>query len=87
MKNYNQTSEDNQDSGVLSNPLSFIRNGLYYWDGGLGPRGSYGYYWSLRSVNTTVSNRLFFGNTSLSPQGNDGRGYGFAACLSVLMGK
>ena len=78
-KNNDQTSEDNRDSGVLSNPLSFLRSGLFYWDSAsLSYRGSNGNYWSLRSANTTASNYLNFSNTFLHPQYHYNHGFGFA---------
>ena len=79
MKNTGQTEEDNRDSGLLSNPLSFLRSGRFYWNSaGLGSRGIYGDYWSLRSYSTTDSNELYLGNTSLNPYANDHRGFGYA---------
>ena len=70
-----------RDSGVLSGPLSFLRNGLFGWhDSYLYNRSGGGYYWSLHSFNTTVSYGLYFDNTGLSPQGIYHRGYGFAVC-------
>ena len=86
MKNYYQTSEDDQDSGALSNPLSFLRGGYIYWSrAGLYNRGGAGYYWSLRSANTTYSNYLDFVNTGLNPQNYYNRGMGFAVrCVQIL---
>ena len=79
MKNNGDTTEDNRDSGILSNPLSFLRSGYFYWNyAGLNNRGGHGYYWSLRSANTTNSNSLYFYGTNLSPQSNSNRGNGFA---------
>ena len=82
----NTSGEDSRDSGVLSNPLSFLRSGhLYWYDAGLLNRGGGGGYWSLRSANTTYSNDLYFRNTGLNPQGSDNRGYGFAVrCVQIL---
>ena len=84
MKNNSQTSEDNRDSGVLSNPISFVRSGDFDWyRAALGGRNSFGSYWSLRSTNTTFSNGLDVGNTQMNPQYNNARGYGFAVrCVS-----
>ena len=80
MKDNSQAPETNSiDSGVLSNPLSFLRNGYIYWnDASLYSRGGYGSYWSLRSTNTTYSNFLGFSNTYLNPQSDNLRGYSFA---------
>ena len=70
---------DNQDSGVLSNPVSFLLSGDFNWNGAsLYGRGGAGDYWLLRSHSTTYSNELFFGNTNLGPQRSDDRGSGFA---------
>ena len=85
MKVQGQTTEDNRDSGVLSNPRSFLHSGGFYWNyAGLVNRSGDGNYLSLRSANTTSSNYLAFGSTGLSPQGNGSRGYGFAVrCGSI----
>ena len=75
----NTSGEDSRDSGVLSNPLSFLRNGIFNWvNASLGLRGGLGYYWSLRSHSTFYSGVLYLTNTNLGAQSNDGRGYGFA---------
>ena len=79
MKNCTSNCESNQDSGVLSNPLSFLRDGYFLWyDAGTSSRGTEGSSWSLRSSSTTSSNRLDLHNTGLNPQGGDSRGIGFA---------
>ena len=79
MKNNTDWTGTNQDPGILSTPLSFLRSGYFGWYGaGLGDRGGNGYYWSLRSYSTTSSNDLGFNNTYLNPQNDYGRGYGFA---------
>ena len=70
---------DERDSGVLSDPLSFLRSGVFYWSAtSLYVRGDSGRYWSLRSANTTGSSGLHFSNTYLGPQDSSSRGYGFA---------
>ena len=86
MNTCNKNCEPSQDPGVLSNPLSFLRSGNFYWgSAGLDYRGSYGNYWSLRSANTTSSNYLYFYNTRLDPQNYYVRGYGFAVrCVQIL---
>ena len=67
------------DSGVLSNPLSFLRSGLFYWGlAGLNSRDGAGYYWSLRSNSSTYSYYLYFDNNYLNPQYYSNRGNGFA---------
>ena len=79
MKNNGQTTENNPDSGILSNPLSFPHSGyVYVIDAGLHNRGYYGLYWSLHSIDTTASYGLFFHTTGLHPQNYDYRGFGFA---------
>ena len=77
-------SGSSRDYGLLSAPLSYVRSGVYYWySTGLSNRGSNGYYWSLRSYNTTSSNNLLFYSSNLSPQYYGSRGYGFAVrCVS-----
>ena len=68
-----------QDSGVLSNPLSFLRSGHFDWgNAGLYYRSSLGYYWSLYSTNDAGSNGLYFNNANLDLQNAYRRGYGFA---------
>ena len=79
MKSYNQTSENSQDSGVLSNPLSFIHSGNVGSSSAyLDYRGSIGMYWSLHSVNTEIANGLYLYGTRLNSQSNDFHGDGFA---------
>ena len=77
-------SGSTRDYGLLSAPLSYVRSGNYAWNStGLNYRGSYGYYWSLRSHNTTCSNLLSFYSSRLSPQSYSYRGYGYAVrCVS-----
>ena len=88
MKGTTQAPEANsKESGMLSNPLSFLRSGSFNWYyAGLVSRGVYGDYWSLRSYSTTDSNELYLGNTSLNPYANDHRGFGYAVrCESILL--
>ena len=77
-------SGSTRDFGLLSAPLSYVRSGYYNWDStGLGYRGSYGYYWSLRSYSTTYSYSLVFYSSGLGPQNYNSRGHGFAVrCVS-----
>ena len=76
---------DSQDSGILSNPLSFVRSGYVYWsDACTYEHGSAGNYWSLRSYSTTASNYLYFSTTSLNPQSYNNRGLGFAVRCVVF---
>ena len=85
----NAGEESSTDSGVLSNPLSFLRNGLVDWSyAGVWGRGLNGYYWSLRSANTTSSNYLYFYYAYLGPQHSSNRGQGLAVrCVSILFSK
>ena len=87
MKNNYQTTEDNRDSGVLSNPLSFIRSGDFDWyRASLGGRNDFGSYWSPHSYTTTNSNGLDFGTKQMSLQYIGTRGYGFAVrCVSQIL--
>ena len=79
MKITGQTSEDNIDSGLLSNPLSFLHSANFNWDGAsLGWLGGAGYYWSLRSTDATFSNDLLHNNTYLVPLDYSQHGFGFA---------
>ena len=76
----NTSGETSRDSGVLSNPLSFLRSGYFEWSvAGLLNRSGSGDYWLLRSTDITYSYGLYFGDTYLFPQGYDNRhGNGFA---------
>ena len=83
----NTDGESSRDSGVLSNPLTFLRSGYFYWDdASLGGRGGNGYYWMSRSANTTSSSSSVFGDTYLNPQVNyNDRGVGFPVrCVQIL---
>ena len=75
------------DAGILSSPLTFLRDGTYRWqDGVLYNRNGEGTYWSLRSANTTDSYYLLFIGVSLYPQYYNRRGLGFAVrCVSNPM--
>ena len=84
MKSGNEGSST--DSGVLSNPLSFLHGGSSNWSSAdLGLRGHYGYYWSLGSGNTTGSYNLIFRGTALNPQYNTNHGSGFAMRPSKML--
>ena len=86
MKNCTSSNcESSQDAGALSNPLSLLRGGYFYWYGaGVHDRGGYGDYWLARSVNTNSSFNLQLAYNYLNPQLTDSRGYGHAVrCLSL----
>ena len=87
MKNNGQTEENNRDSGVLSNPLSFIYSGDYYYRiATLDDRNSRGYFWSLRSINDNISGNLNFHSTYLDPQNSNYKGLGIAVrCRSEVL--
>ena len=72
------------DSILLSQPLSFLRSGLYYWqEASRYYRGSYGYYWESRIYSATVANYLTSLSSSLRPQGGGDRGSGYSVrCVS-----
>ena len=75
MKNTNEE----RDSGILSNPLSFIRGGYFSWgSANIGTRGGNGYSWSPRSTYTTNTNVLVFSSANLNPQSGLEHGFGFA---------
>ena len=79
MKNDGETTESNRDSGILSNPLSFLHSGFYGWSTAeLLNRGVVGNYWSLRSANLNFSCNLGFVNNGLSTRVNSNRGDSFA---------
>ena len=68
-----------QDTGVLSDPLSFLRSGDFYWSGAsLDARGATGNYWTLGSENDRYSIRLWFYGTRLYTIYGTYRGTGFA---------
>ena len=84
----NKSDSSSRDSGVLSSPLSFLRNGNLSWGNtDILNLGSYGYYWLLRSINVNISSSFVFGITILYPQYNvTDRGTGMAArCVSNPM--
>ena len=59
-------------------PLSVVFSGDYYWvNGGLGSRGTYGYFWSSTPYATTYARYLAFSSTSVYPQGGNNKTYGF----------
>ena len=79
MKDGWQTTETSFDAGVLSNPLSFLRGGMYDNASAISmARNSSGLYWSLRSHSLNASNNLNFNNISLVTQNPSNRGAGFA---------
>ena len=79
MKNNGQTTENNRDSGALSDPLSFLRSGNFLWtDAALFNHGSEGLYWSVRSSSTQHSYSLRLSNSDLSFEYGASRGNGFA---------
>ena len=72
------------DSILLSQPLSFLRSGLYYWQSAARlNRGSYGYYWESHVYSVSDARYLYFSSSSLSPQSGYARGGGFSLrCVS-----
>ena len=67
------------DSILLSQPLSFLRSGYYYWQtASRYNRGSSGSYWESRIGSVTYANSLYFYSSYLNPQDNDSRGDGFS---------
>ena len=77
----NVDGETSRDSGLLSDPLSFVRSGEFTWSrGALSIRNANGIYWTLLSRNTVGSDGLDFFNTYLYlyPQFAYYHGNGFA---------
>ena len=67
------------DFGILSNALSFVRNGAFYWyDGNLNKRDTIGFYWTSHTYNKVASYRLVFNNSAFTPQNANIKGNGFA---------
>ncbi|MBQ6570732.1 hypothetical protein IJI02_00065 [Candidatus Saccharibacteria bacterium] len=72
------------DSILLSQPLSFLRSGNYYWQtASRNDRGSNGFYWESRILSVSNANSLNFYSSYLNPQSSNTRGYGFSVrCVS-----
>ena len=64
-------------SNVNGNTLFFPAAG-YYGGTSLNSRGSSGYYWSSTYYSATSARNLSFNSSSVSPQGNSTRRYGFS---------
>ena len=68
-----------RDSGLLSNPLSFLRSGTLIWNNAdLSNRGGRGYCWLSRSASTFGSNYFSFAESSLITSNSYEHGWGFA---------
>ena len=74
------------DSGILSEPSAFPRNGLYGWDStGLNLRSSNGRYWSSLTNSTMYSHGQLFYSTGFYSRNGYYRGYGFAVrCIKKV---
>ena len=74
-----------RDSGVLSNPLSFLRSGRFNWDSThLDNRNDYGFYWTLRSSDTVTANDLDLRDDFLFAQFGIQLGNGLAVrCVKI----
>ena len=74
------------DSGILSTPLSFLRDGYFAWGyAGLGSHGEGGRYWLSRSSNPTYSSSLTFNNGGLGSQDANTRAFGHAVrCVAIF---
>ena len=84
--NTSYSMNGNEDSGVLSNPLSFLHSGDFVWYSAGLNHSDYGRYWSLCSYSTVYSFGLRFYNTNLNPQLTNERGDGFAVrCTSTRL--
>ena len=69
----------NADSGILSEPFVFLRNGRYSWNStGLYGRNSYGAYWSSHSNGPRGANHQSFTTVDFYPENGGNKGYGFA---------
>ena len=67
------------DSGVLSNPFSFLHSGDFgFGSGGPYGRNSDGYYWTMDSQSKRYSYSLRAVEAEVAPQYPIYRGYGFA---------
>ena len=83
----NPSEENNRDSGILSNPLSFVRNGMYDWGGGIDyARSTRGYYALPHSQSINYSSMFYFHNTNLDPKSGGSRGSSFVVrCTSTRL--
>ena len=75
--------QDNNDSKVRPQPLSFVRSGNYA-QGSLSGRASNGYYWSSTASSGYNAYSLYFDSGNLNPQYSGHRkNYGFSVrCVS-----
>lgn len=71
----------NTDTGLLSSGL-MQRSGS--WWGGFGGQGTYGAYWSATQLSAANVYRLYFSNTTSSPDAGDAKDRAFAVrCLTI----
>ena len=67
--------------------FNFLRTGYYYRSGGyIYVRVTYGYWWSTTAGSATYGHYLSTAPTTVLPQDNDYRGYGFAVRCVVREG-
>ena len=78
MKGTGQTSESNMDSGLLSNPLSFLRSTEYTSENAKVNTEQLGRSWTSESRDETLSYPLVFGYNHLYKTAYVSRGLGFA---------
>lgn len=68
----------NTDSGLLTFPLHFVRNGYYYYSNGqVNSQGTNGYIWSSSVYSHDHAHSLYFYSGHVSPQTSHHKGYGF----------
>src|SRR5574344_2487590 len=64
---------------VENAPLNFVRGGQYYWSSGqIDSKSTIGYYWSTTASSSTYSRYFAFSSSSITPQTNYIKGYGFS---------
>ena len=86
MKSYanltNVYSIGNNEAGSIvlrDAPLYFVRSGAHYYSNGyINILGSIGLYWSSTAPTTNNAYSLRFSGSSVDPQFNDRRGYGYS---------
>ena len=88
MKNDTEIREEGIVSGALSQPLSLVLGGDFHMSNAtLANHGAQGYYWMMRSVDSSLSNYFLLSNPYdyLDPLYRADRGMGFSVrCVQIL---
>ena len=73
---YGITSSSAGSTKLRSSPLDFTYTGYYSTSGSLGNETTYGNFWSRTAYASSSAYDLYFGSSSVGPQGNGFRGAG-----------